>query len=145
MVKLGLIASRAVGVAGIGLGLYDSIQTSKISARKQAHKTTADWLENVYFSSRTTDNVSSVSNDLRAKTFDMRTKNPIPTMYGKAKGAVNGMLYGLGVNLPIILCSSLALIGKNTVAKCGAIGAALCVAYDIARNGFGLGKQNPMK
>ena len=145
MVKLGLIASRAVGVAGIGLGLYDSIQTSKVTARKQAHKTTADWLENAYFSSRTTDNISTVSNDIRAKTFDLRTRNPIPSMYGKAKGAINGMLYGLGVNLPIILCSSIALIGKNTAAKCGALGAALCVVYDIARNGFGLGKQNPMK
>ena len=145
MASFGIIASRAIGTAGVGLALYDAVQRSKANARHQAHKKTADYLERTYFNSRTTDNISAVDNKIRAKTFDLETKNPIPTLWGKFKGGVNGFIYSLGNNLPLVLCSTLAILGKNFIAKAGAIGTGCYLAYSVARNGFGLGKEHPMR
>ena len=53
--------------------------------------------------------------------------------------------FSQGNTLPLVLCSTLAILGKNIVAKAGAIGIGCCLAYNIARNGFGLGKEHPMR
>lgn len=145
MVSVGQVVSKTIGIAGIGIAMYDATRASKAMGRHQAEVVTANWLENSYYNSRTIDNISPVSNKLRTKTFDLKAKNPIPTIYGKTKGSINGFLYGLGVNLPAILCSAVAILAKGTFAKIGAAGVALTVLYNIARNGFGLGKQHPMR
>jgi hypothetical protein len=145
MASLGIIACRAIGTAGMGLALYDAIQGSKACARHQAHKVSADYLEKSYFNARTIDNISVNQNKIRAKTFDLKTKNPLPTVWGKTKGGINGFINSLGNSLPLVLCSTLAILGKNIVAKAGAIGIGCCLAYNIARNGFGLGKEHPMR
>lgn len=138
------IACKTIGTAGMGLALYDASQRCSISARRGAQHQQAKYLENAYFNARTLDTASSSSNELRQKTFDLRTRNPLPTLWGKIKGGCNGIVHGLSDQLPIVACSSMALLGKGKVAKFGAIGAILTVCYDIARNGFGLGKQTPM-
>ena len=145
MVSLGSIVCKTVGVAGMGIAMYDGVNSAKAVGRHQAIVATQNWLENSYFNSRTLDNISSSSNFLRKKTFDLKSKNPIPTIIGKTKGTINGFLYGLGINLPAILCGSLAILGKGFISKIGATGVALTVLYKIARDGFGLGKQHPMK
>jgi hypothetical protein len=145
MASLGIIACRAIGTAGVGLALFDAVQASKACARHQAHKTSADYLEKSYFNARTIDNISANQNKIRAKTFDLKTKNPLPTVWGKTKGGINGFINSLGNSLPLVLCSTLAILGKNIVAKAGAIGIGCCLAYNIARNGFGLGKEHPMR
>ena len=101
-------------------------------------------MEKAYFDSRTIDSISYSKNAIREKTFDLRTKNPIPALWGKFKGGFNGFMYGLGDNLFTIICSALALTCKNALAKIGAIGVAVGLCYNIAREGFGLGKQHPM-
>ena len=145
MASLGIIACRVIGTAGLGLALFDAVQGTKAAARHQAHKKTADYLEKSYFNARTTDNISANQNKIRAKVFDLETKNPLPTLFGKVKGGVNGLIYSLGNALPLVLCSSLAILGKNILAKAGAIGVACSLAYNVARNGFGLGKEHPMR
>jgi hypothetical protein len=145
MASFGIIASRIIGTAGVGLALYDAVQGTKAAARHQAHKKTADYLEKSHFNSRTIDNVSANQNKIRAKVFDLETKNPLPTLGGKIKGGINGFIYSLGNSLPLVLCSTLAILGKNIVAKAGAIGVGCCLAYNVARNGFGLGKEHPMR
>ena len=138
------IACRTIGAAGMGIALYDAItvgnQYSKIGSQNQQAK----YMERAYFSSRTIDNVSYFSNNLREKTFDLRTKNPIPSLWGRIKGAFQGATYALGTNLFTVACSSLAILSKGFLAKAGATGVALSVCYNIARNGFGLGKEHPM-
>ena len=145
MASLGIIACRVVGTVGTGLALFDAVQASKAGSRHQAHKKTADYLEKSYFNARTIDNISANQNKIRAKTFDLKTKNPLPNLWGKTTGGINGFIYSLGNTLPLVLCSSLAILGKNITAKIGAIGVGCCLAYNIARNGFGLGKEHPMR
>ena len=144
MVSLGQIVCKTIGTAGMGIALYDAVQVANQFSRNEAHHTQAKYLDKIYFNSRGIDNVSIAQNTTREKTFDLMSRNPIPTLWGKIKGGFNGFFYGLGNMLPVVAFSALALVAKNTVAKIGATGVALCACYNILRNGFGLGKQNPM-
>ena len=138
------IACRTVGAVGMGIALYDAVRVGGQMSRNTAQNQQAKYLEKAYFNSRTTDNNSYISNNLREKTFELHSKNPIPALWGRIKGATKGATYSLGTNLFTVACSSLALLSKGLLAKVGAIGVALSICYNIARNGFGLGKQNPM-
>lgn len=144
MVSVGQIVSKTVGVAGLGLAMYDAVQCSKMSSRKNAHARQADYLEKSFYNSRTIDNISANSNRLRAKTFDLETWNPLPAFFGKISGGVKGFLYSLSTSLPLVLSSCLAIGCKGFLSKLGAVGVALSLAYNIARNGFGFGKEHPM-
>ena len=138
------IACRTIGVAGIAAACVDSHKIAKQFSHIGADHAQEHYLEDAYFSSRTTDTVSPSSNALREKTFELRTKNPLPSIGGKIKGRRQGFLYGMANWLPVIACSSLAILGKNILAKAGAIGIVALSAFKILRDGFGLGKNNPM-
>lgn len=133
-----------MGTVGMGIALYDASRIAGQFARNGGQNTQAKYLESAYFNSRNTDDVSYISNDIRKKTFDLRTRNPLPSLWGKIKGGVQGATYGLGNNLFTVACSALAILSKGALAKIGAIGVCLGVCYNIARNGFGFGKQHPM-
>ena len=102
------------------------------------------YLEKRYFNSRTTDTVNFNKANIGKKTFELETKNPLPSLWGRIKGGAEGAAYSLGTNLFTVACSSLAILSKGFLAKAGAIGVGLGVCYNVARNGFGLGKQHPM-
>ena len=138
------IACRTIGTAGMGIALYNATRVGSQFSRNEAQRTQAKYLEKAYFNSRTIDDVSYTNNNIRKKTFDLRTRNPLPALWGKIKGWTQGALYSLGNSLPLVACSALALVSKGVLAELGAIGVGAGLCYNIARNGFGLGKQNPM-
>ena len=138
------IACRTMGTVGMGIALYDASRVASQFSRNGAQQEQSKYLENAYFNSRGIDNVSYSSNNIRQKTFDLRTKNPLPSLWGRAKGYCQGASYGLGNHLFTVACSALAILSKGMLAKAGAIGVGLGVCYNIARDGFGLGKQQPM-
>lgn len=134
-----------MGTVGMGIALYDASRVAKQFSRNGAQNEQAKYLEKVYFNSRNIDTVSYNSNNIRKKTFELRTNNPLPSLWGKFKGGIEGATYSLGNNLFTVACSALALLSKGALAKIGAVGVGLGICYNIARNGFGLGKQHPMK
>jgi hypothetical protein len=138
------ILCKGLGTAGMGVALYDATQVGNQYARIGGEETAAKYIESAYFNSRSTDTVSFSDNALRQKTFDIRSKNPLPALWGKIKGGLQGFFYSLGTNLPIVACSALAIVGKGKLAKISAGGAVACAAYKLLRNGYGLGKTNPM-
>ena len=138
------IACRTVGIAGMGVALFDATQVGKMFAGQGAMNAGQKHLERAYFNARSIDEVSFNKNNIRKKVFDMRTKNPLHSIFGRIKGGTEGFLYGLGNMLPLVLCSSFAIASKNIFAKAGAIGTGCIAVYNILRNGFGLGKQHPM-
>lgn len=138
------IICRTTGAIGMGMVLYDSVRVGKHYSKIESEKQSSKYLENAYFSSRTSDNMSYTSNAMRDKVFEMRSKNPLPALYGKIKGGTKGFLQTLGDNLITTCCASFALLSKGKMAKFGAIGTVLATIYKVARDGFGLGKQNPM-
>lgn len=133
-----------MGTVGMGIALYDTVQVANAFSKINSRGNQARYLHKAYYNARTIDNVSYTSNNLRKKTFDLRTRNPIPANRGKITGWFKGANYALGNMLPVVACSSLALLCKGALAKIGALGIVLGVAYNIARNGFGLGKEHPM-
>ena len=139
----GKIICRTFGVAGMGLALYDAVQSSKAVSRHQGLVTQGDFLENRYFASRTTDDVSSVQTAISKKTFDTLSASPIPGVWGKVKGACKGFVLSLGTNLPMICSASLAILSKGFLAKLGTVGVIGTAIYQILRQGFGVGKKNP--
>ena len=138
------IVCRTIGAAGIGIACYDAAKISKQFSTIGSDHAQEKYLEDVYFSSRTTDKVSYTSNAIREKTFELRSKSPIPGMAGKVHGRFQGFMYGLANHLPVIICSALAILGKNFLAKAGAIGVGAIALYKVLREGFGVGKNNPM-
>ena len=139
------ILCRTAGIVGIGAALYDATCLTKSGARHGMLVEEGKHLEDAYFSSRIPDHVSPNESNIGETVFDLRADNPIVPIYGKIKGGINGFLKGLGNNLPIVACSAFAIAAKGVMAKIGAIGVGLIGIYQIARQGFGLGKESPMK
>jgi len=138
------VACRTLGVTGMGIALYDAVHVSKLMSKQQSEFTKQKHLEDAYFSSRTIDDVSYNQNNIRQKTFDLRSKNPLPHIWGGFKGGINGFLAGIGTHLPLVVCSAFALASKGFMAKVGMVGSICCGVYSVLRNGFGVGKKNPM-
>lgn len=138
------IVCRTLGTAGMGIALYDAVNVANQYSKNGAQKESAKYLEKAYFDSRTTDTVSYSNKAIQEKVFDLRAKNPLPSIWGRIKGASQGTLYSLGNSLFVIASSAMALLGKGAFAKAGAIGVALSACYNVLRSGFGLGKHHPM-
>ena len=138
------IVCRTAGALGMGVAIYDAARAAKHFSKAQGEVADAKYLEKAYFSSRTTDTYSPYASAIQKKTFDLRTKNPLPSLWGRTKGGVSGALNSLGDHLFTVACSACAILSKGMLAKVGAVGVGLKLCYDIARNGFGLGKNDPM-
>lgn len=145
MNTLAKIACRTVGTLGMGAAVYDAVKLGGLYSKNKSEYEQGKYLEKTYFNSRTTDNPSYIANSIRKKTFDLRSKDPIPSFWGKIKGGFLGATESLANSLPLVLSSSLALLSKGLLAKIGAFGVGACACYTIAREGLGIGKHNPMK
>lgn len=141
---VGKILCRTAGAVGMGLALHDAGKVGALYARNGGQYEQSKYLERRYYDSRTTDHVSYRDSRIGEKVFDLTTKNPLPSVWGKTRGAIGGFLYGMGNSLPMIVCSAMALLCKNIGAKIGVAGLALGICYKILREGFGVGKQHPM-
>ena len=144
MVSIAPIVCKTAGAAGIGAALYDTYKVSRLFAKAGGEDAAAEHYQNIYANTRTIDNVSYVSNAIQKKTADLREKNPIPEIWGSIKGGAKGALYTLCNWLPTAGCASLALLTKGMLSKIGAAGVVLSLIYEVAHNGFGLGKNTPM-
>lgn len=138
------IACRTMGTLGMGVALYDAVNVASQYSKNGAQKESSRYIEKAYFDSRTTDTVSYSNKTIQDKVFDIRARNPLPTIWGGIKGSFEGGLYSLGNNLILVGSSALALTCKNVLAKIGAAGVALTALYNILRSGFGVGKKHPM-
>ena len=138
------IACRTIGTVGMGVALYEATQVGKQFSKNYSIKEQSKYLEKAYFNGRTMDSISYSGNDMRNTAFNKRTKNPLPSLWGKIKGGIGGGLYGLADQLPTVICSSFAILGKGVGAKVGAVGVVLFQGFNVLRNVFGLGKHNPM-
>lgn len=138
------IACRTMGTAGMGIALYNATRVVSQFSKHEAQNEKSKYLEQAYFDSRSLSDMSYTSKDIQKETFDLRTKNPLPSLWGRIKGATTGAIQSLGNSLPTIACATFALLSKGILAKIGAIGVGLGICYDIARNGFGLAKHHPM-
>lgn len=138
------VLCRTLGTAGIGIAVYNAAKVGGHFSRVESEKSHARYLEKVYSDTRTLDKMNYTDNAIRKKAFEKRLHNPFPTIWGSIKGFFKGSLDSLADMLPVIACSSLALLSKGWLAKAGAIGLGAISCFEVLRNGFGLGKQHPL-
>ena len=138
------IVCKTAGIAGVSAALYDAYCYGKANSHRVSQHMTADHFERVHAATRTLGTESEVKNFVQEKTRDFRMENPLISIFGSIKGFVGGALESLGTNIIPVIFASMALAGKGTASKIGAIGVAASALYTIAREGFGLGKHTPV-
>jgi hypothetical protein len=138
------IACKTIGTVGIGVALYNASRVGGQFSRNLSHLEEQKYLEKAYFNTRTLDSINYTNGSIQNKAFNLKTRNPIPSFWGKIKGGIRGFIYGLGDNLPLILFGSLAIACKNTFAKIGAVGIGITALYNVLKECFSFGKNNPV-
>lgn len=138
------IACKTIGVTGLGLGIADTLKGVGRFSTRGAEDAEIEHLYDTFETSRTIENESDLANSLRKKTAEFRDSNPLPQIWGKIKGGAKGMVYMLGVNLPILASSALALVCKGFWSKLGAVGVGASLLWTILKDGFGIGKPKPI-
>ena len=144
MVSVANIVCKTIGVAGLSAVTYDAYAMAKHHADACTAEMSADVFMKTIAAEHSNSSASHVTGAMQNKIADLRTKNPMVPLVGKAKGFAGGFLDSLGNNIIPIICSSLALATKGFTQKAGAWGLGIYGAYLVAKEGFGLGKTAPV-
>ena len=142
MVNVSNIVCKTVGVAGMSAAIYDAYAMAQHHSSAGALETSADVYEKAVAAERSNTGGSYVTTAMQSKIANLRMNNPIIPILGKVKGFSTGFISSLGENIIPIALSSLALATKGFAQKAGAWGLAIYGVYQIAKEGFGLGKSS---
>ena len=138
------IVCKTAGIAGLSAVTYDALAMAKHHSSADSSSISADTFERTIAAQRSNSNASHVTGMMQNKIADLRLKNPIVPIFGTVKGFVEGFFSSLGDNIIPIIFSSVALGTKGTVQKAGAWGLGIFGLYQLAKEGFGLGKTAPV-
>ena len=144
MVNISNIVCKTTGIAGLSIAAYDAYAMAKHHSDAETSKVSADTFESVVAAQRSNSNASAVTNAMQKKVADLRMKNPIVQLFGKLKGFGEGFISSLGDNIIPIALSSIAIASKGIIQKAGAWGLGIYGIYQVAKEGFGLGKTAPV-
>ena len=142
MVSVANIVCKTVGVAGMSIAVYDAYAMAQHHSMAGSLETSADVYEKAIAAERSNTNASHVTGAMQSKIANLRMNNPIVPIFGKVKGFVSGFISSLGDNIIPITLSTLALATKGFVQKCGVWGLGIYGVYQVAKEGFGLGKSS---
>ena len=140
---VGKVICKTVGVAGLGVVMSDTVKGCKKFADRQADVYEAEHMQKIHDQTRTLDSESDFTSVIAKKTSDFRANRPFAKIKGNFKGGFVGTIYSLGLHLPVLACSALALICKGKASAIGAIGVGVSFLYEVLRSGFGMFKTNP--
>lgn len=144
MVNVANIVCKTAGIAGLSAVTYDAYAMAKHHADASTTELSADVFEKAVAANRSNSQASYVSGAMQNKIADLRMKNPIVPIVGKFKGFISGFFSSLGDNIIPISFSALALASKGFFQKAGAWGLGIYAVYQLAKEGFGLGKTAPV-
>ena len=142
MVRMANIICKTVGIAGMSAAVYDAYGMAKHHSAVGAHELSTDVYEKAIAAQRSNASESYVTGAMQKKVADMRMKNPLIPMVGKFKGFTEGFISSLGDNIIPITLSAVALATKGFTQKAGAWGLGIYGVYQVAKEGFGLGKNS---
>ena len=144
MGRIANIVCKTAGIAGISAVVYDAYAMAKHHSNAAAAETSADIFEKAVAAERSNSSASYITGAMQNKVADFRMKNPIVPIFGKIKGFAEGFMTSLGDNIIPVIFSSIALATKGAMQKTGAWGLAIYGIYQLAKEGFGLGKTSPV-
>ena len=140
MVSVSNIVCKTVGIAGMSAAIYDVYAMAQHHSSAGALETSADVYEKAVAAERSNTGASYVTGAMQSKIANLRMNNPIVPIVGKIKGFISGFIGSLGENIIPITLSTLALATKGFAQKFGAWGLGVYGVYQVAKEGFGLGK-----
>ena len=144
MVNIANIVCKTAGIAGLTAVTYDALAMAKHHSAASAAELSADTFESAIAAQRSNSSASHLTGAMQNKVAEFRMKNPIVPIFGKIKGYIQGFLSSLGDNIIPVTFSAVALGTKGKLQKAGAWGLGIFGVYQIAKEGFGLGKTAPV-
>ena len=144
MVNVANIVCKTAGVAGLSAAVYDAYANAKHHSSAQTTSLSADTFESIIAAERSNTNASHVTNAIQKKVGNFRMQNPLVPLIGKVKGFAEGFISSLGDNIMPIALSSIAIGTKGFMQKTGAWGLGIYAVYQLAKEGFGVGKTTPV-
>ena len=144
MVNVSNIVCKTIGIAGMSAVVYDAYATAQRQASVSAEEMGSYVFEKSIAAERSNTNGSYFANNMQKKVANLRTNNPLVPVIGKTKGFIEGFLSSLGTNIIPFALSAMALGGKGAWQKTGAWGIGIYSLFQIAKEGFGLGKTVPV-
>ena len=142
MVSVSNIVCKTVGIAGMSAVIYDAYAMAQHHSAAGAFETSADVYEKAVAAERSNANASHITGLMQRKIANLRMNNPVVPIFGKLKGFVAGFISSLGENIIPIVLSTATLATKGTMQKAGAWGLGIYGLYQVAKEGFGLGKSS---
>ena len=144
MVNVANIVCKTAGLVGMSAAIYDAYGTARHHAAVGTNKAAADLYESAVAAERSNTSASYVTGAMQKTVADLRMQNPIVPVFGKIKGFTEGFISSLGNNIIPITLASVALAAKGKLQKAGAWGLGIYGIYQVAKEGFGLGKTTPV-
>ena len=144
MVNVANIVCKTVGIAGLSAVTYDACAMAKHHSSAATAEISADIFEKAVAAQRSNSSASHLTGAMQNKVAEFRMKNPIVPLFGKIKGFVEGFISSLGDNIIPVSLSAVALATKGGLQKAGAWGLGIFGVYQLAKEGFGLGKTAPV-
>ena len=144
MANVANIVCKTIGIAGLSVATYDAFAMAKHHSSAATSNISADVFEKAIAAERSNSTASHFTGAMQNKIADLRMKNPIVPIFGKFKGFIEGFLSSLGDNIIPITLSAVSLGTKGVTQKAGAWGLGIYGVYQLAKEGFGLGKTAPV-
>jgi hypothetical protein len=144
MVNIANIVCKTAGIAGLSAVIYDGYAMAKHHSDAAATEVSADIFEKAVAAERSNSSASHLTNAMQKGVADFRMKNPIVPIFGKIKGFIEGFFTSLGDNIIPTGLSAIAIGTKGKIQKAGGWGLLIYGIYQLAKEGFGLGKTSPM-
>ena len=144
MVNIANIVCKTAGIVGLSAVTYDAYAMAKHHSNAASAEISADIFEKAVAAQRSTSTASYMTGAMQNKVADFRMKNPIVPIFGKFRGFIEGFISSLADNIIPTTLSALAIGTKGKIQKAGGWGLAIYGIYQLAKEGFGLGKTSPV-
>lgn len=133
------ILTKAVGIAGAGLVLYDTHKAGVMLSQQEIKNGIAGRLPDAYITSRRQDSLSTVTSNLKDRVFNERVNFALPDRMNAVSGYVKGAFNQLSTDIVPAVLATGALV-KNKFSKFFAAGLGVYGAYYLLGNIFNVGR-----
>lgn len=129
------VVTKAIGGAGLGLGLYDAHCKAKRESIRQGKVAMADSTMDAWMNSTRLESDSQVEAGMRKAARNWRLDSPIPKIWGNLKGYVKGFFASIADNVVPITLSAGVFTSKSggAVSKLSMVGLAGYAVYKGVR------------
>ena len=135
-IMLKSVLTKAVGVGGLGLGVYDAHCRAKRESHRQGKVNMVDSTMDTWMNTTRLEVESDVEAAMRKGARDWMIDSPVPKVVGNIKGYVSGFCSSVADNVVPITLSAGTLISKagGLFSKLSLIGLGIYSAYKIIRS-----------